>query len=611
MEIFYRPTPKYEMTLVQYYGVVNYFDARPEAFTLYQKAAVVKPDDVVWCTNPFADIPQLTVGDALQQHHVYGELSNQSIFAVHGHQTDVHPDNYEFFDREQEDGRKLPWKEDFVNPEQPGNKRLIDHFIAGSPYSLHAFMKHLLDFAIRREFDYTKATFNIINEFDEVKNYVTTHLRPLEPAKYVSANCYYYLPPNPEEGLRCGKYNLVVGTTRCMRKATHIEPNYTPFCKQPYRSAIMEVPSDMNMTGIAFDRVLEGAHRIRDKVGAINNIFQEKPYEDKTVSAKCPNGVLGVLSMMVSYRIDTVGKFIGSFLAYGDPQCTRMIMMIGPHDGTERLQELYPDRVEFVMLDDSSPFKAEILKDCKAPADRRFEVIQRWLEKNHHRFRYIMATDSRDYLFLADPLAQLVKILKAEKYSGKEFVGSVAESFTAGGTTHPHHLASYLMTEWVKSCGKLCYRNMAKYEFTNGEPFALLNSGHMIGTGLGLLHYFRFHVRMLIESAHQCDGSDQGLMTYYMYGMLQEARYPHKVLVFSTSRSGFGNMPPPHRMSKRERNGDWEYTLTDCDNNIYAGLHQFDRYQKDFWRLSDSSVINSPWLPLRRNGTFDEFFKPK
>eukprot|EP00388_Colpodella_angusta_P000172 GDKJ01000625.1.p1 GENE.GDKJ01000625.1~~GDKJ01000625.1.p1 ORF type:complete len:203 (+),score=5.98 GDKJ01000625.1:56-610(+) len=179
--------------------------------------------------------------------------------------------------------------------------------------------------------------------------------------------------------------------------------------------------------------------------------------------------------------------------------------------------------------------------------------------------------------------------------------------------------------------------------YTNGEPLAILNCGHIIGTSLGLLHYLRFHIRMMNESGHICDGTDQGLFTYYMYGMLQEAQYPHKVLTFSSSRSGFANMPTPSRMSKRMRVDDpnpeeelqlqkyssvdldrdenntvkfnileKEYVITDCDNNIISGLHQFDRHRDSNSLLEKNPNVWKPWVPWRNNKTFAKVFgKPK
>eukprot|EP00388_Colpodella_angusta_P025246 GDKK01002006.1.p1 GENE.GDKK01002006.1~~GDKK01002006.1.p1 ORF type:complete len:272 (-),score=-5.26 GDKK01002006.1:179-931(-) len=227
-----------------------------------------------------------------------------------------------------------------------------------------------------------------------------------------------------------------------------------------------------------------------------------------------------------------------------------------------------------------------------------------------------MSIDSRDYLFRSDPLAQLVKILDQGGYKEADFVSSVGEAYPAGASHHPHYLVTFCLKMWTRSCGgDKCYEKIARSYFTNGEPLAVLNSGHIIGTAVGLLQYYRFHVDMMKESGHKCDQTDQGLFTYYMYGMLQEAGYPHKILVLSTSRSGFTNMPLPHRIARMEvSNGTGyrkaEYTVFDCDGNIVAGLHQYDRYT-DYNIFEGNTALSAPWQRSIDDGSFHSHFQTR
>lgn len=633
MIIFYHDTPLFEPTMLQYFGVVNYAKSFPEDVGSLGKTIIVKPEAVFWCNNknPFVDIQDNNGDDA-------------SIYGVIGRQTNVY--TYELKVRDVGDNKCFStqgrWNQTDADEERKHNT-LVDSFVATSNFNaLLRFSTLVIEQYEARNPNDPKAAHDLFEHFDgktdPVPEYLKRHLKEMMPTdRYTVADCSKYLPQD-SSCLTCEAATVVVGTSFCVRRVTDDPPNFTPYCHQPYREAIMEVPYRTTMVTHAHKKILTGAHEIRDNP---DGIFTEAVDATRSVTAQCPHGKMGILSMMAGYDMGVVHRFIGSYLSNANPLCVKLIMIIKAGYGLENVSKHFPDRVEYVLLNESSEFYPVKLAGCK-PADSRFEVAQRWLEKNYHLYRYVMAPDSRDYTWQADPLAQLIKILDRQSYLEDEFVGSVAEPFVVGGQTHPSWVVSNLLRTWISSCGVHCFRKMSKLKYTNGEPFAVLNSGHIIGTSLGLLHYFRFHVRMMNESGHKCDGTDQGLFTYYMYGMLQEAHFPHKVLVFSSSRSGFANMPPPARMAKRRRSDnsnpeaeiqlgyynmeglpiqdrfqnysvkthlfEQEYGITDCDNNIIAGLHQFDRHSNNEFFINRNPKVWKSWVPWIKNDTFEATF---
>eukprot|EP00388_Colpodella_angusta_P019651 GDKJ01049160.1.p1 GENE.GDKJ01049160.1~~GDKJ01049160.1.p1 ORF type:complete len:387 (+),score=20.13 GDKJ01049160.1:93-1253(+) len=382
----------------------------------------------------------------------------------------------------------------------------------------------------------------------------------------------------------------------------------------------MEVPANTSLRGIANGHVTEAAVRLR-------GIFHGNKSAQsgwRGQSKECPLGLMAVVAMMAKYDLNRVKNFIGSLMLNSDPNCVRLVMFISANMNVESAVRAFPGRVEAVRVHNckgsecDSDYFPQTLSHC-TPSDSRYEVMQLWLEKNHHRFHFILSVDSRDYMWMADPYKQLLKVLGTfEKENGRdlatgdpvEFVASVAENFAAGGASHPQFSASGFLRRWLSSCSHNCFRGIGKMKFTNGDPVAILNSGHIIGTSVGLLDYYRFHIKMMKESGHNCDGTDQGLFTYYIYGMLQEAHYPHKILVFSSSNSGFANLPPPQRMSRRlkaanlpkDNPDSYEYTVLDCSGHIIAGLHQYDRlsFNNDLLVRELGNRLN----PLIDNGAF-------
>lgn len=613
LEVFYFPAPMYEQTLLQYHGVTGYFKANPDALVQYKKAAVVKPDEVVWCVNPFLDVPLPPSDyDKSWDHALNTRPTDLTVYAVIGAQSDIgnsKDSSYSIFNYDVSPDPKSC--EHSILPS--GQGRVIDHFMAGTPKSLNAYMATLLRHASSQPPSNPQASF-VHAESTEVAEYVRSHVRQLEPRdRYAVAQCKYYLIDDNSTCLSCrrGTHTLITGTSRCLRKADGRIPNYTPYCKEPYRYPVMEVPTNMTLQDYASEDVMDAARRLRTK-----GLFEEAPTNfTATASERCPNGQLGIITMMTGYHMSQVRGFVGSFISHSDPHCTVMIAIVNPGDGLEGIAELYPNRVEVVLMIKTSEYYPRDLKHCPS-ADRRFGVVLRWLSKHHRRFRYIMSIDSRDYLFLADPYAQLLRVLSESGHSQHDFVSAVSEAYPAGGSTHPHYLVSHYVKKWVQSCGDKCYERIARSTFVNGEPLSVINSGHIIGTSIGLLHYYRFHVNMMKETGLRCGivGEDQGRFTFYMYGMLQEAHYPHKILVLSSSRSGFANMPLPYRISRKEVNylGAYktEYNIVDCNENIIAGLHQFDRY-KDFKLLEQNTAMSAPWRRLLDDGTFGKFFQRK
>eukprot|EP00744_Colponema_vietnamica_P018050 GILI01025428.1.p2 GENE.GILI01025428.1~~GILI01025428.1.p2 ORF type:complete len:104 (-),score=21.21 GILI01025428.1:1009-1287(-) len=71
-------------------------------------------------------------------------------------------------------------------------------------------------------------------------------------------------------------------------------------------------------------------------------------------------------------------------------------------------------------------------------------------------------------------------------------------------------------------------------------------------------------------------------------------------------------MPVPHRLARRpqpQKDGyfpdskpRFEFTVIDCNSNIVAGLHQYDRYKYDYAPLERTEAFMAPW-----KGTFSDF----
>eukprot|EP00743_Colponemidia_sp_Colp-15_P012354 GILK01014031.1.p1 GENE.GILK01014031.1~~GILK01014031.1.p1 ORF type:complete len:364 (-),score=28.60 GILK01014031.1:165-1256(-) len=354
----------------------------------------------------------------------------------------------------------------------------------------------------------------------------------------------------------------------------------------------------------------------------LNNVFANPSASEIDpgwggVSDLCPNGKLAVVSMMGGYSMTKVQDFIGSFIQFADPKCTKLVLMLKGKNGIHKAAEMYPDRVEVVDFDEGQPFEPVEYKK-RGVMDQRYEVAMLWLERHYKEYRYVMATDTRDYFYYGDPLKALVHRLNSSGYLGREFVGSVSESFALGSFSgYVNDFINQCAIDWLQPCGSKCYETLNKLTYTNGDPFATVNTGNVLGTAVGLLHYYRFHIRMTIESKYGFDqvrGTDQGQFTFYVHGMLQEAKYPHTVLIFPSSRAGFTANPMPYNRIARRRRQDgsgWEYAVKDCGGNFLASIHQSDRDKEVDALLRTQRGLSNPWRKLLDEGQFDTYFMIK
>lgn len=590
VEIFYYPSPRWEWTLFQYHGVVNYFYQNPNAVSKYQMAAVVRPDRLTWCSNPFSDVPVPT--DAL----------NRTLYAIwHG------------------DPRWVTVKAHLHNS-SAGLSVVADHVLLSTTFGLKSFMEMVLTEAVTHVRITADPSWSYIQSSAELRAYRDEYIRPFPNPKYRVGSCKDPVCPEGEKGLQLRSFD-------CYYPKADGEPTYNPFCNFEYRHSVLEVPKDTTLTGYATDEVMKGAHKIRDAPlmrnvteDQLNNVFANPsakeidPAWGGVGSQQCPNGKLAIVSMMGGYSMNKVQDFIGSFIHFADPHCTKLVLMLKGKKGIHKSAEMYPDRVEIVDFEDGEPFEPVIYKH-RGVMDRRYEVAMFWLEQHYKEYRYVMATDTRDYFFFGDPLKALVRLLDNSGYLGKEFVGSVSESFALGSFSgYVNDFINQCAIDWLEPCGT-CYRALTKMTYTNGDSFATVNTGNVVGTAVGLLHYYRFHIRMTVESNYGFDkvrGTDQGLFTFYVHGMLQEANYPHKVLIFPSSRAGFTANPMPYnRIARRPRKDGtgWEYAVKDCGGNYLASIHQSDRDNEVDKLLRTQQGLSAPWRKLMDSGEFESYFQ--
>eukprot|EP00742_Colponemidia_sp_Colp-10_P018648 GILJ01021561.1.p1 GENE.GILJ01021561.1~~GILJ01021561.1.p1 ORF type:complete len:417 (-),score=44.37 GILJ01021561.1:171-1322(-) len=360
---------------------------------------------------------------------------------------------------------------------------------------------------------------------------------------------------------------------------------------------------------------------------------------------------MAVLTMMGGYPLSTVEGYISSFLYYANPKCVKLVMLLkdkatGLHDTVDtpfttnttnssasattatplpshrrnqvnihQVADLFPDRIEAAYFGDNHTYAPTILKG-RSITDLRFEVMQLWLEMHYKEYRYILATDSKDYVFASDPLDRFTRLLADSGNLHSEFVGSVVESMAIGSFSGVHNDAiSMFAAGWMSPCGPSCFPHLAKKSCTNGEPLGIINSGHVVASSVGMLHYTRCHLRLTVETQYKFDSVDQGLLTFYLQGLIQDAGYPHKVLLFSSSRSGFTNPTHLNRVARRRirriRNEpkqteedrqpenqsnsssdwEWEYTMMDCEMNIISGIHQSNRAKAIDPHLRNNSFL--------------------
>ena len=106
----------------------------------------------------------------------------------------------------------------------------------------------------------------------------------------------------------------------------------------------------------------------------------------------------------------------------------------------------------------------------------------------------------------------------------------------------------------MRPCGNNCLGHLKHGAYTNGDPFAIINSGNLMGTSVAALHFYRLYVRLTLLShfgAYTKSRSDQGLVTYALHAILPLVDFRARALVFYGARTGFLNPPPFHRVTRR------------------------------------------------------------
>eukprot|EP00742_Colponemidia_sp_Colp-10_P017034 GILJ01019565.1.p1 GENE.GILJ01019565.1~~GILJ01019565.1.p1 ORF type:complete len:572 (+),score=42.19 GILJ01019565.1:46-1716(+) len=525
-----------------------------------------------------------------------------------------------------------------------GKRVMNDNLVIGTPRGLLQFVTLLLKEALNTPRTAADPSWSFTLSSAELEQYTEQFVSPLVPlAHYTVEPCGLRGSHSPrclpgERGVRIRHGQCYVGFPTTPLPSSEVQSgplpppeavsfSYSPYCYAEYRYAISEVSADASIVDMAMDTVKVGANALRatelqglvaDKLFTVPAATNRTEGQHSRSDSMCPKGRLAVLSMLGSYKMDRVSDFISSFLHYSNPNCTTLVLLVTALTGVHKVADLYPGRVEVVWFTaPDSPFRPRELAG-RGVVEERYEVARLWLELNHGRFRYVMNVDSRDYLFLADPLDALVRVLSQEDYIGAEFVGIVTESIALGSfgglSVDYGDLVNQCAQEWLGlACGPKCYAHLSLMSYTNGEPYATLNSGQMLGTAIGMLHYYRFHVRMVVASKYDFSSVDQGLVTFYLHGILHYVGYPHKVLVFASSRSGFANPPQIHRLDRKLNNtaqpGNLEYRFRDCANQHIAGVHQSDRNKAADALARASPGVKESWRIWIINGSFEAYFQ--
>lgn len=636
LEIFYHASPRWEWTLFMYHGIAAYFRANPTAVDRYVKAAAVRPERVSWCTNVFDDVE--AAADPRN-------LTVQAIWGSDPRYISVKPRH-----------RSKAYKVVFQ-----------DYLVVGTPFALLAMVNMVLPLAHKMLRPDAEPSWSYFNSNIALSNYSDLYFRPLTPlASYTDGNCYTANAcPYGAKGVRHHHDFCFAERRRASDtlNKTYVntesfifdegEPTYGPFCYMEYRYPISELPHDLTLKHVADQDVVDGAKKILDAPAnkdTVNMVFTNPSAAEVDlgwgVSDECPHGKLVVMTMMGGYPLSKVEGYISSFLYHAHPRCVKLVMMMqdrmaglidppppppplsqkvptgstttttttttttaAPRHNTtlHQIAEMYPDRIEAAYFGDGEEYEISVLRG-RSITDIRFEVMQLWLEKHYREYRYVLATDSKDYVFATDPLEQLVQLLASNGYLHTEFVGSVVESMALGSHAGVHNDAiSMFAAGWMSPCGPFCYPHMVKQQCTNGEPLGVINSGHVIGTAVGVLHYTRCHLRLTVETKYNFKSVDQGLLTFYLQGLIQDAGFPHKVLLFASSRAGFVNPTHLNKVARRRirrvstvegqvamnpNDWEWEYTMMDCTMSIVAGIHQSNRALPIDIHLRNNSFLN-------------------
>lgn len=650
--------PKWEITFQQYYGIAGYFKKNPSALRHYRVAAVVRPELVTWCGNPFDDVDADTYFGASAQR-LGDSKNNLTVFAAWRHDSrkyifDVLPN------------QKMVHKRHYVGPLVPK-----DDILVGTPHGIHYISAMLLKHAA---FGPRRLAFPSWSYFQTIP-IISKHIRPFSDlgpdrgAAYSEMSCSDPVYPctNLKGGVRsqhhfCFRIHSDESAAAEMERFQSPEKNprslpetgefsvgikkgdpyYSPYCYMSYRHAVSEVPRDgsVSLQWVADPQNMLAASAIKNAIsGHENDIYSDPPQQTIAenvalrkwggFSDECPDGKMAVMSMLGTYTLKKVRPFIGSFLLTAD-KCVKLVIflkwtapasdLIAARTLTRpftSLAEKYPTRIEVVWYVEIERNATEVQqtvsnlldahnRNDKANehrragislislkhysgrhfVDQRFELAKEWLEINYKDYRYASNVDSRDLIFHRDPLGQLLKVLRENgpvgeegSYIGREFAGAISEAYPLGSFSTFHEGTTKCAMDWITPCGVNCFQYLNRQSFTNGEPFAVINSGNLVGTTVGLMHYYRAHVRMTIESNYQFTHSDQGMFTFYFYGALADTGFPHRLLAMHASRSGFSNPPHFGRIIKSLEDPQ-EYTSVDCAGNHVSIVHQADRDPK-------------------------------
>ena len=642
LSIHYHPAPRWEVTLFQYHGVTSYFRANPSALLSYEVAAAVRPDYVEWCSSPFEQIPPLTplpTGDAVpaDEAPALTRKANRTVFTqmMHDPRFKIVVPEIHFSSFHQQ----------IVN----------DDLVVGAPVGLNFMMSRVIQHAESKPRIITDPSWATLWLAPALARFRARNLRPLSSIDPSFENLYDHRSCHaPRCGPR--EKGVRTQDRHCFKGHEGDTIAYSPFCYMTYRGAVSEVPRDgsISLENVAEANIIEGIHAIKNaQPGSVNDVYSSPSAEEVRsrvaarewggFSDRCPHGKMAVLSMVGSYGLGSVRDFLGAYLHSADPHCTRLVLMLkwaAVKDARRWETEIgevatnHTPRIELVVYTESDADAAAArgalsfkpnewsnrddarVKTGEMPVinlvevrdyrgrtyvDLRFEVAREWLERNYKDYRYASNIDSRDLIITGDPLKQVVRVLNnsrpvdgsAPSYLGEEFIGAVSEFYPLGSFTTFNEWASYWAPIWVSPCGPQCFPYLTRQSFTNGEPLAIINSGSLIGTTIGLLKYYRMHVRMTTESKWQFTHSDQGIFTFYYYAALADTKYPHRILALHSSRSGFANPVHFDKITRRKAAGatEYEYAMEDCLGQRVVQIHQADRDPR-----ADNILRSSPWI---------------
>lgn len=416
VEIHFHDSPRWEWTLFMYHGVASYFESNPKALSKYSAAAMVRPDHIVWCSNPFDDIAAF----------------NESVYAI-------------YF----KDPRSNAVLESYHNS-KPGAEVINDHFLFSTPTGLNAIVRVVLG-AVSRQLQGTMRrgadpSWSYLRSDPDAQRYATEVVRKYRFVEKDTCVLGETICSATTKGVTLGNFY-------CYKADNSGNPLYSPYCYLEHRYPVWEVPPSVSLASVATPKIMSAVKTLKEArgKGGVNDVFSNPSASDtdRDASPECPNGKLAVLTMMGGYTMDRVKEYIGSFLFYADPKCTKLVLLLKERTGIHKVAEMYPRRVEVVFYTEEFIPKTWIKRGI---IDQRHEVVLNWLEKNYKGFRYIMANDSKDIVYLSDPLKQLIATLSEGGFLNTEFAGSVVESFGSGSFSWSDEGINMAQKKWMRTC---------------------------------------------------------------------------------------------------------------------------------------------------------------